>query len=1062
MSSTKRYWMDAGDLTQDPSVIKGRENEFPQELAIDQLMADKSFAGATTGRRDFLKFLGFGIGAATLAACETPVIKSIPYVTKPEEITPGVANWYASTFYDGEDFASILVKTREGRPIFVKGNPRFGINRNPDLAVGSINARITSSVIELYDGMRLKSPQRRGAQGQEDATWADADSAITAKLGEVAGAGKRIVLLTGTIISPSTKAAIAKLKERYATLEHVQYDTVSYSGLTNANLKSFGKRVLPSYDLTKADVVVGIDADFLSSWGSATEATWQYASRRNPDGAMNKHFQFEARMSITGANADVRVPLKVSELPLAVISLHDHIAKKTGGPVVGGSNAVIDASTLKAAEALLAARGRSLVLAGSNHEGVQVLVNSINSMLGNYGSTIDLNDHTYFKQGDDAAVAALVKDLNAGNVGALLMHGVNPAYSLPNAAEFKSGLAKAFSVSFSAYADETASLCDWITPDHHYLESWNDYQPKPSQYALAQPAISPLFSTRQWQESMLRWAGVEDSYYDFIRSNWQGIAAGDAWTTALHNGVHVVPTGTEAGAPAFAGDVNAAAAAARESANGAGEWELQLYTTEAIGNGQHANNPWLQEMPDPLTKITWDNYVCMSFVDAERLGLNTYLGEKAPASLVTVKVDDREITLPVVPSPGQKPGTIAIALGYGRGANGEKVGRAACVTDHNGEFSPVGRNAYPLTVAKDGVVGYDLLNVSVSATGATYPVAITQTHLTHMDRHSAVRETTVAVYKSGDKRAYNPPHELGVHEDVNGDGVINAQDKKPVAEFDLWQEHPVNEVGHRWGLSIDLNSCIGCGACITACNVENNIPVVGKDEVRRSREMHWLRLDRYYSSDMTKERAKEEGLSKIPMYRLMEKPSENPKVVFMPVMCQHCNHAPCETVCPVAATTHSNEGLNQMAYNRCIGTRYCANNCPYKVRRFNWFNYVTDKFAEVNPAYDDLARMVLNPDVVVRGRGVIEKCSMCVQRIQEGKLAAKKAGTPVKDGAIQTACQSACGTGALVFGDLNDKRSRVRTLADSDRSYHMLEEIGVKPNVSYMVKVRNVEEARQA
>ncbi len=1063
MSSTKRYWKDLGELHQAPEALAGREHEFPQELAIDQVLGDSQMAGARTDRRDFLKFLGFGIGAATLAACETPVIKSIPYVNKPEEITPGVANWYASTFYDGEDFASVLVKTREGRPIFVKGNPRHGINRNPALPVGTVNARITSSVLELYDSVRLRGPHQRTEAGMAPATWSDADAAITAKLRETAAAGKRIVLLSGTLISPSTKAAIAALKERFATVEHVQHDTVSHSGLTDANLKSFGKRVLPSYDLTKADVVVGVDADFLSSWGSATEHTWQYAGRRNPDGAMNRHFQFEARMTITGANADVRVPLKVSELPLAVISLHDQIARQAGGTAVGGSNETIDAAVRAAAEALLGARGRSVVMAGSNDEGVQVLVNSINHMLGNYGTTIDLDDHTFFKQGDDAAMAQLVKDLNAGTVGALLMHGVNPAYALPNAEEFKAGLARTFSVSFSSHADETASLCDWIAPDHHYLESWNDHRPKPSQYALAQPAISPLFDTRQWQQSLLRWSGSYSSWYAFLRKHWEtdiapqaGLAAAfaDTWNTAVQSGV--METAAPAATPvAFSGDLQAAAAAARAAAQGAGEWELQLYTTEAIGNGQHANNPWLQELPDPLTKITWDNYVCMAPVDIERLGLNMYLGEQAPASLVTVTAGDRAITLPVVPCPGQRSGTIAIALGYGRGANGEQVGRAACVTDHNGDWNPVGRNAYPFTTLAGGRIGYDQLNVTVAKAAGTYPVAITQTHLTHMDRHSVVRETSLAVYKAGDKTAYNPVHALGVHEDVNADGVIDARDRKPVAEFDLWAEHPVEGVGHRWGLSIDLNSCIGCGACITACNVENNIPVVGKDEVRRSREMHWLRLDRYYSSDMTKERAKEEGLSKIPMYLRMEVPSENPKVVFMPVMCQHCNHAPCETVCPVAATTHSNEGLNQMTYNRCIGTRYCANNCPYKVRRFNWFNYVTEKFGEVNPAWDDLGRMVLNPDVVVRGRGVIEKCSMCIQEIQAGKLAAKKAGTPVQDGAIETACSAACGTGAIVFGDLNDKKSRVRTLATGDRSYHMLEEIGVKPNVNYLVKVRN-------
>ncbi|MEO8588123.1 MAG: TAT-variant-translocated molybdopterin oxidoreductase, partial [Flavobacteriales bacterium] len=988
MSSTKRYWKDLGELHQAPEVIKGREHEFAQDMAIDQVLGDPSFTGASTGRRDFLKFLGFSVGAATLAACETPVIKSIPYVNKPQEITPGVANWYASTFYDGEDFASILVKTREGRPIHIKGNPRFGINRNPNIDKGSISARVNSSVLGLYDNERVQSPAKRGENGMEATTWEAADKAVADGL--AAATGKRAVLLTSTVISPSTLGAIAALRAKYPTLEHVQHDTISYSGLTNANFKSFGKRVMPSYDLTKAEVIVSVDADFLSNWGSTTENTWQYASRRTPEvGSMNRHWQFEARMSLSGANADVRVPLKISELPLAVISLHDAITKQAGGTAVGGSNAAIDTATKKAADELWAARGKCVVLAGSNDEGVQLLVNSINHMLGNYGNTIDLAGHTYFKQGDDAAVTKLVADMNAGAVGALLIQGVNPAYSLPNAAAFKSGLAKVgLSVSFSGHADETASLCGWICPDHHYLESWNDFMPKVGSYALAQPTIRPLFNTRQWQESLLAWSGSSSTYYEFIRTTWQAALAShgamltpfeETWNTSLHNGVYTAYSATPE-VVSFTGDVSSAGAAAKKAAQGGGEFELALYTTEAIGSGQHANNPWLQEMPDPLNKITWDNYVCMSPTDMapDKLNLNIYLGQEAPASLVTVKAGDREITLPAVPSPGQKPGTISIALGYGRGEGGEKVGRAACVTDENGVYRPVGRNAYPFT-SLNGTVGYEALSVTVTATGETYPIAITQTHLTMMDRHSVVKETSLAVFKAGNKRAFNEPHELGVHADVNGDGVINAQDKVGVAEFDLWEEHPVEGVGHRWGLSIDLNGCIGCGACITACNSENNVAVVGKDEVRRSREMHWLRLDRYYSSDMNKERAEEEDLGKIDMYLKMEVPSESPKVLFMPVMCQHCNHAPCETVCPVAATTHSNEGLNQMAYNRCIGTRYCSNNCPYKVRRFNWFNYVSEKFGEVNPAWDDLGRMALNPDVVVRGRGVIEKCSMCVQ-----------------------------------------------------------------------------------
>ncbi|MBK9761735.1 MAG: TAT-variant-translocated molybdopterin oxidoreductase [Flavobacteriales bacterium] len=1093
MSTTKRYWQDLGELSEAPQVPT---NEFNTPLPFAEALGDKGLTGSTTGRRDFLKFLGFSLSAATLAACETPVVKSIPYVTKPEDITPGVANWYASTFYDGEDFASVLVKTREGRPIHIKGNPRFGINRNPNTKKGSINSRINSSVITLYDSLRQKGPVSAIGDGSWTASsWASADKAIMEGLTKISASGKRIVLLTNTVISPSAKQAIATFQNKIggtslagddgmsvqvgSKVDHIQYDTISYGGITNANLKSFGKRVFPSYDLSKADVLVSVGADFLSGWGNPTENVWQYAVRRRPEDAtaekpMSRHWQFEARMSLSGANADMRCMVKPSEIPSVVMGLHDAIAKKLGGATVGATSvASADGHIAECAAELLAAKGKSVVICGHNDEGTQVIVNSINAMLGNYGSTIDLTNHTFFKQGDDAAVQQLVKDMNAGNVGAILIAGVNPIYSLPNSAEFASGLKKVgLSVSFSSHADETASLCSVICPDSHWLESWNDFMPKPGHYALAQPAITPLFDTRQWPESLLTWSGASGNYHDHIKGVWQAAMTSrtdmpvdftTAWNTSIHNGVYEAYT--NAAEPlAFAGNLTEAASTAKESVKGAGEWEVQLYTKESIGSGLHANNPWLQEVPDPLTKVTWDNYVCMAPADLLRLTKKTEIkelriGEQDDAHIVKVTIGNTVLELPAVPLPGQTPMTVSIALGYGRGANGENVGRAACLHNDDGNVMPIGKNAYPLTSVSNGAMKYVALNASVDVTGEMYQMGLTQTQLTGMDRESIIKETTFAEWSKHEPReTYNEKEMLAVHEDVNHDDHIDARDKVPATDVNLWKDHPVAEVGHHWGMAIDLNSCTGCGACITACNSENNVSVVGKDEVRRSRDMHWMRLDRYYSSDTTWEEGREKGEGKIGLYRKMEEPSASPKVFFMPVMCQHCNHAPCETVCPVAATTHSNEGLNMMTYNRCIGTRYCANNCPYKVRRFNWFNYVTEKFGEVNPAWDALGRMVLNPDVTVRSRGVIEKCSLCVQQIQGGKLAAKKAGTPVKDGAIETACSAGCPTNAITFGDLNDKNSKVLAIAESERAYHMLEEIGVKPNISYMVKVRNIEE----
>ena len=1080
MPSKKQYWQDVAET--DPAHIPAAtdRNEFKAPSTLDQALSDGTLAGSTTSRRDFLKFLGFSVGAATLAACETPVIKSIPYVNKPEEITPGVANWYASTYYDGEDFASVLVKTREGRPIHVTGNPRFGVNRNPVNGKGGVNARINSSVLGLYDSERLTAPMEVADGTMTQRAWAEVDKAVGEGLAKVSAAGKRIVLLTNTIVSPSEKNAIDVFRAQHGlvlnsgdasvsatvggAVDHVQYDAISYAGIASANLKTFGKWAFPTLDLTKADVLVAIGADFLSNWGSSLENTWQYASRRRPEDAtkdkpMSRHWQFEARMSLTGANADQRVAVRNSEVPAVVSALHSAIASGTGNATAGSAKLEGRAAEAVAqcAKELIAAKGKCLVVCGKNEEGVQVLVNSINTMLGNYGSTIDIRNASPFFRGNDAQVAQLVKDMNAGQVGALLIAGVNPAYTLPNAEEFKAGLAKTgLSVSFSLYADETASRCKWIAPNHNWLESWNDFSPAAGQYALAQPTIRPLFNTRQWGESLLRWSGQNTEWHQFVQTVSGTTMPAGAWDQSLHDGVYSGPVTTmvDMAAPSF--DLAQASAKAMDTAKDAGDWEIEMYTSEALASGQHANNPWLQELPDPITKATWDNYVCIAPEDLSALTgksfKDLYIGQESPAQVLKVSVNGVAMELPAVMSPGQAPKTIAVALGYGRGASGERVGRAACMKDASGKLTPVGQNAYPWTAVRGNTVRYEA-PATVETTGRTYPIALTQTQMTGMDRESIVKETTLAVWSLHEpKETYNETETLAVHEDVNHDGKVDALDRVPATEIDLWAPHPIEEVGLHFGMSIDLNACIGCGACVTACNSENNVSVVGKDEVRRSREMHWLRIDRYYSSDTHTDT---EELSWAGRLSEMEKPSAQPGVIFMPVMCQQCNHAPCETVCPVAATTHSEEGMNMMTYNRCIGTRYCANNCPYKVRRFNWFNYVTEQFGDVNPAWDELGRMVLNPDVVVRGRGVMEKCSFCMQRIQAGKLEAKKAGHPLKDGDIETACSSACPTNAIIFGDLNDTKSRIRAERDGARGYQMLEEIGTQPNVTYQVKVRN-------
>jgi len=1057
MGSNKSYWTGLEEYNQTEEFKQAQENEFAPEVSIDEFLGDSGVGSATTGRRDFLKFLGFSLSAATLAACEAPVIKSIPYVNKPEDITPGIANWYSSTYYDGNDFANVLVKTREGRPIYIKGNNSYGWSG------GAINARINSSVLPLYDSARLAGPTKGG----EAISWEKADAEIGAAIDKAVAGGKKVVVLSNTVASPSTQAAIdafgKKITDGEGAFEHVQFDAVSYKGIRTAHENAFGKAVIPSMDFSKAKSIVSVGADFLGTWLTSNIFTKQFADTRRPElGSMSTLFQFESQMSITGSNADFRTLVKPSEEGKVAVAIYNHIAKWAGVPVAGTVPAEIAAKTKNAAKSLWDAKGASLVVAGSNNPDIQTVVAGINQLLENYGATLNLENPLNFFQGDEDAFAALTQDMNAGKVGALVMYGVNPNYSAPNAAKFNAGLAKVgVTVSFNGFADETASKAQYILPDNHFLESWNDVSPKVGEYAMTQPTINALHNTRQAQESFLKWSGNNTSYLDFMKSNWEANAAawnldvfaGDFWNELVHNGSFNSGEKVEAGSYS---DSAISSAASKATKIAGGEFEINFYEKAGIGIGNQANNPWLQELPDPITKVTWDNYVTMAPKDVEAMGLNRHIGERLPASLVKITVNGTSVELPVFPVPGQKPGTVGVALGYGRGANGENIGKAAFQTgeygghiaDENGNPVAIGKNVFPMVTMKDGHANYSAA-VTVDKIDGEYPLACTQTHHTLMGRDSIVRETSLSVFNASSKDVYNPAHTLKVHE---GHDIVD----KDIKEVDLWEQHPVENVGHRWGLSIDLSTCTGCSACVTACHSENNVPVVGKDEVRRSRDMHWLRMDRYFSSEEDDVKASGGDFD----YDLMEIPEENPKVVHMPMMCQHCNHAPCETVCPVAATTHSNEGLNQMTYNRCIGTRYCANNCPYKVRRFNWFNYTAyKKFSEVNPSQDDMSRLVLNPDVVVRTRGVMEKCSMCVQKIQAGKLDAKKEGRPVKDGEIQTACAESCPTNAIVFGDLNDKNTENAKRAFGDRGYNAIEEVGTRPNVYYMVKVRNTDKA---
>lgn len=1054
MEMTKNNPKDLAAVNAKPEYFESRGEIAPQELTVDEFLADEKLRETSTDRRDFLKFLGFSVAAATLAACEAPVTKAIPYVNKPEDITPGLANWYASTYYDGNSFASILVKTREGRPIHIKGNRDHGITN------GAITPEIAASVLSLYDGERLKNPLINGVEK----TWSEVDNDIIKSLSTIKGNNGKIVIVSNTIISPSTLAVINDFTTEYGNVEHIQYDAVSYNGMRQANKASFGAEVIPSYDFAKADTIVSVGADFLNGWLLSNIYTVQYASNRKADtGKMSKHFQFEANMSLAGANADYRGMVKPSQYAAVLAAIAEGVgAGKVSG--VDTSSVAGMAEVKEAIASLKANKGKSLVVCGSNNKALQIITNKINHALGNYDSTINLNNPVSMFKSEEGKMMSFVKSvLDGKGPDAVIFYGTNPVYTTPKGAKLAEAISKiGLSISTASWNDETASRCQYVCPDHHALESWNDYSPVKNHYALAQPTIKPIENTASAQESLLVWmngevkrTGKESKvYYDYIRKVWETEAFTRQteyadfhtyWNKSVHDSAITIPAEAPS-TPEFMASLDGLAA---QLPKAKGDVEVTLYQKSSMGIGLQAGNPWLQEMADSISKVTWDNYITMNYAEAKEAGYNTELDQENGATLATITVGEVTYELPVIASPGQTPGTVGIALGYGRGEDGEAIGRAAYRTKEYGGYDmdgekrmPIGKNAFRLIDVTAGYMSYEVAG-SLKKVGGSYPIAATQIQLTAMGRTSIVKETTLDIFNKKESTAYNPPHMLMTH-----------HGPEHVSKFDLWESHPVEHVGHRWALSIDLNSCLGCGTCLIACQSENNVPVVGKDEVRRGREMAWLRIDRYYKSqDELAVGTKKKEFS----YDALEKNiDENPTVVFMPMMCQHCNHAPCETVCPVAATNHSNEGLNQMAYNRCIGTRYCANNCPYKVRRFNWFNYPSyKKFTEINPAQDDLGRMVLNPDVTVRTRGVMEKCSLCVQKIQEGKLTAKSEGRPVVDGDVSVACADACPTNAITMGDWNDTHSAVREASQGKRAYQALEEIGVKPNVWYQVKVRN-------
>ncbi len=965
---------------------------------------------AGVSRRQFLEAAGFTLSLVAVSGCgRAPTITALPFAVQPEGVVPGRMQQYASICSGCTASCGLLVGVRDGRPLKMEGMPEHPLSRGGLCAVGQ------ALPLGLYDSQRFTQPL---ADGQA-AAWDDVDRQIQKRVGELADNGGAVRFVTPTVSSPTLRAMIGKFLEPFENGRHVTFDPVSSSAILDAHEQTHGRRVLPHYRLENAHVIVSCGADFLGTWIAPVEFTAAWRTRRVPseeNPRMSYHVQLEGRLSLTGSNADRRYRVSPAEYGNVLGHLATSIASRAGQsppPGTPGSLPIPESDLADLADRLWKARGESVVLCDSQDVAVQLLVNYINHTLGNYGTTLDLQRPSLQRQGSDAEVLALLDELRAGEVSALFVAGTDLTHNLFDRAALAEAIGQVpLVVSFAERQDDFAPLAHFVCPDHHPLESWTDAEPVRGLFSLSQPTLRPLGDTRSILESLGRWSGHPDTAYGLLQSTWKGTIQPqvapessfvDFWDRAVHDGF-VEAAAEEIATPEFkTDDVKLV------DFEPADDFTLVLYSKVGMTDSRHAHNPWLQELPDPVTKVTWDNYVCVSPTTATELGVSD-------GDVVRVEAETGfQVELPVLVQPGQHDRVLAMALGYGvpgtdRFANIGPQWFEARPTVAPGQ--PVGRNVAGFITAANNQLQYVRKGIRVASTGRHHPLASTQEH------HSLRVPASVA------------PQGAEVR-DVVQDTTLAAFERDPRAgapavhhhsETQLWPEdHPPTT--HAWGMVIDLNKCTGCSACLIACQAENNVPVVGKDEVRRQREMHWIRLDRYYSGD-------DDDLS----------------VAHQPMMCQHCGNAPCETVCPVLATVHSDEGLNEQAYNRCVGTRYCANNCPYKVRRFNWFKY---------ERHDVLQNLILNPDVTVRTRGVMEKCSMCVQRIEEGKIAAAQRGEPVVDGDIKTACQQSCPAQAIVFGDLNDASSAVHVARGGPRTYRVLDEMNFRTSVSYQRVVRN-------
>jgi MoCo/4Fe-4S cofactor protein with predicted Tat translocation signal len=995
---SRTYWRSLEQIEDRPEYRAAVEREFPEG-------ASELTDGIT--RRQMITLVGASLSLAGLTGCiRRPVEQIVPYVTYPEDVLPGIPRAYATTMPFGRSAYGLIVESHEGRPTKIEGNPS-----HPS-TLGASSVRVQASILGLYDPDRSQTIRQQGAAK----SWKDFETAWT-QLAEAHAkdGGASLAILSQSFSSPTLARLVTELRAKYPKLQWVTYEPVSDENRLAGLKQATGRDVDAVLRFDRASVILTLDADPLLSdpemirhargFSDGRRAGASPSTSSGQAGVMNRLYSVEGVYSLTGAMADHRLRLQSRQIAPFLAAL----AARLGAPgVANPAGGAADQRWIDAlAKDLEANRGKSLIVAGERQPpAVHAAVCALNAHLGNTGKTVSYYETKDASLPNASALTPLVSAMKGGSIQTLVILGGNPIYDAPADLDFADAMSKVpHTIAVTHAVDETASKAEWHIPIAHYLESWGDARAAGGTLSVVQPLILPLFGGKSAVEVLgLMIAGKDRPGYEIVQETWKPILGeGDfekKWNRVLHDGLLAGSELPEV-TPSHAGN----AFAELTKAGGAGsDLEIVFVPSASVHDGRFANNGWLQELPDPMTKLVWDNPALVSPKTAESLKVES-------GDVARVDYAGKSLEIPVAVLPGMADNVVALTLGYGR----TSAGRVA-----NG----VGFNTFTVRASK--AAGFDG-GVTLSKAGRTYPLSATQNHGS-MEGRPIVRESTVAELKS--KARAEPAQAEGAHggesKPEEGKEIESRlgvfEEKSP--HFSLWKEHTYDQ-GHQWGMTIDLNTCIGCNACMTACQSENNVPVVGKKQVANGREMHWLRVDRYFSGD----------------------PEGSPETVFQPVPCMHCEDAPCEQVCPVAATVHDAQGLNVMVYNRCIGTRYCSNNCPYKVRRFNFFNFTKDT--------PSILKLAMNPDVTVRARGVMEKCTYCVQRINRVKIDAKLAGREIKDGEIKTACQQACPASAIEFGDLRDKSSRVVKAKEDPRNYALLDELNTKPRTTYLTKVRN-------